>query len=68
MPGIRVGIRRDIVSAAREFYDKPFTRDPLTEEYPDLREKRQLKQEADRVEDGQEDEEIEFTEYSEEEE
>jgi len=64
----RVGIRRDIVSAAREFYDKPFTREPLTKEYPDLREKRQLKQEADRVEDGQEDEEIEFTGYSEEEE
>lgn len=64
----RVGIRRDIVSAAREFYDKPFTREPLTKEYPDLREKRQLKQEVDRVKDGQEAEEIEFTGYSEEEE
>ncbi len=50
----RVGIRRDIVLAAREFYDKPFTREPLTEEYPDLREKRQLKQEADRVKDDEE--------------
>ena len=64
----RVGIRRDIVSSAREFYDKPFTREPLTAEYPDLREKRQLKREVDRVEDSKEAEEIEFTENSEEEE
>jgi len=60
----RVGIRRDIVSAAREFYNKPFTREPLTKEYPDLREKRQLKKEADRVKDDEDDEETEFTEYS----
>ena len=64
----RVGIRRDIVSSVREFYDKPFTREPLTGEYPDLRKKRQLRQEADRVKDDEGDEEIEFTEHSEEEE
>lgn len=62
----RVGIRRDIVEAAREFYDKPFARDPLTQEYPDLRNKRQLKREAKRAED--EEGKIEFIEYSEEEE
>ncbi len=61
----RVGIRRDIVESAREFYDKPFVRNPLTQEYPDLRNKRQLKREAKRAED--EEGEIEFIEYSEEE-
>jgi len=64
----RVGIRRDIVSAVREFYDKPFTREPLTEEYPNLRKKRRLKKEVDRVKNDEDTEEIEFTEYSEEEE
>lgn len=53
----RVGIRRDIVSAAREFYDKPFTQEPLTKEYPDLREKRQLKREVNRVKNDEDDDE-----------
>ena len=62
----RVGIRRDIVEAVREFYNKPFERNPLTQEYPDLRNKRQLRRDARRAaeQEGQE----EFIEYSEEEE
>ena len=64
----RVGIRRDIVSSVREFYDKPFTQETLTGEYPNLHEKRQLKREVNRVKEDQEVEEIGFTENSEEEE
>jgi len=62
----RVGIRRDIVEAVREFYDKPFDRNPLTEDYPDLRNEQQLRREEKRMEEeeGQE----EFIEYEEEEE
>lgn len=61
----RVGIRRDIVEAVREFYDKPFDRNPLTEDYPDLRTEQQLRREEKQMEEegGQE----EFIEYEEEE-